>query len=299
MPFIFPKIQDITTMLKFASVSSTKFASRRSAQRQQDFLPVETQRQAKRISRQQKRLEKEAGLTNVVEINTPTRQKVVRLQDIKELTPLTDTQYDFFESWADNAADAYVLFGSAGTGKTMIAMYHAILEVLDPQNTNAHKLIIIRSSVQSREQGHLPGDKDEKMEAFEAPYHSIFSFLTGKKEAYEKLKDMGKIEFHSTSFLRGDTFDNAIIIFDEMQNASWEELKTVATRVGKNTKIIFCGDGAQDDLHFKKNDVSGFDTFMQVSSTMAEFRSFRFRPEDIVRSGFTKAWIMACEKHRV
>lgn len=286
-------------MLKFASVSSKKIAARRSAQRQPDFLPVETQRQAKRISRQQKRLEKETGLTNVVEINTPTRQKVVRLQDIKELKPLTDTQYDFFESWADNAADGYVLFGSAGTGKTMIAMYHAILDVLDPAITNAHKIVIVRSSVQAREQGHLPGDKDEKMEAFESPYHNIFSFLTGKKEAYEKLKDMGKIEFHSTSFLRGDTFDNAIIIFDECQNATWEEINTVATRLGKNSKIVFCGDGAQDDLHYKKNDVSGFKTFLEVSSQMAEFRSFRFRPEDIVRSGFVKSWIETCERLRV
>jgi phosphate starvation-inducible PhoH-like protein len=286
-------------MAKLAQFSTTKFYSRRATQKQQDFLDVETQRQAKRIGRQQKRLEKETGL-NVVDITTGnTRQRVVKLQDIKEIKPLTDTQYDFFESWADNAADGYVLFGSAGTGKTMIAIYHAILDVLDHEVTNINKLIIIRSSVQSREQGHLPGDINEKMEAFQAPYHSIFSTLTGKKDAYEKLVDMGKLEFHSTSFLRGDTFDNAIIIFDEFQNSSWEEISTVATRLGKNSKIIFCGDGSQDDLHFKKNDVSGFKTFLAVSSQMPEFRSFRFRPEDIVRSGFVKSWITTCERLKI
>lgn len=287
-------------MSKFASVSSKKMAARRATQRQQDFLDMETQRQAKRLSRQQKRLERETGIANVIDINAnQTRQRVIRLQDIKELTPLTDVQYDFFESWEDNAADAYVLFGSAGTGKTMLAMYHAILDVLNPELPNIQKLVIVRSSVQSRDQGHLPGDKDEKMEAFEAPYHSTFAFLTGKKDAYEKLKDMGKIEFASTSFLRGATFDNAIIIFDEAQNATWEEIDTVATRVGKDSKIIFCGDGAQDDLHYKKNDVSGFKNLIEVSCQMAEFRSFRFRPEDIVRSGFVKSWITTRERLRV
>ena len=272
-------------------------ARRSNAKQKEVFLDIETQRQAKRLSRQQKRLEKETGIANVIDINPQTtRQKVVRYQDIKEIQPLTDTQSDFFAAWEDNAADGYVLFGSAGTGKTFLALYHAILDVLNPEIPECSKLVIVRSSVQSRDVGFLPGDRQEKMEAFEAPYHSILSDHTGKKDAYEKLKDMGKIEFASTSFLRGSTFNDCVIVFDECQNASWQEICTVATRLGKNAKIIFCGDGAQDDLHYKKNDTSGFREFLDVSRKMPEFRNFRFTSDDIVRSGFVKSWIMTCEK---
>lgn len=278
----------------FNTAGKIRNVRRSNAKMKEDFLDVETQRQAKRLSRQQKRLEKETGIANVIDINT--RQRVVRFEDIKELKPLTDTQYDFFEAWEDDQATGYVLYGSAGTGKTFLALYHAILDVLDPKLTQFKKLVIVRSSVQSREQGHLPGDMNEKMAAFELPYHTIFASLTGKKDSYEKLKDMGKIEFVSTSFLRGDTFDDSIVVFDECQNASWAEINTVATRLGKNSKIIFCGDGKQDDLHFKKNDTSGFKDFIEVSRQMSEFRNFKFTSEDIVRSAFVKSWITVCEK---
>lgn len=281
------------------SVRTNRVSARRSsAQKQPEavFLDAETQRQAKRLARQQKRLERENGLAQVIDINGNIGKRVVKLQDIKELEPLTDTQSDFFQSWAENDATGYVLFGSAGTGKTLLALYHGIVDVLDPEVTAIHKMIIVRSSVQSREQGHLPGDKNEKMEAFEAPYHSIFAFLTGKKDAYEKLKDMGKVEFVSTSFMRGDTFDNSIVVFDEAQNASWEELSTLITRVGKNSTLLICGDTKQNDLHFKKNDISGFPKFLEVSRTMPSFRNFRFTSDDIVRSAFVKEWIIACEK---
>jgi phosphate starvation-inducible PhoH-like protein len=270
---------------------------RRAPSRRQEFSSPEIERTAKRLGRQQKRLEREAGLVNVLAAtDTVSRQRVVRLQDIKNIEPLTDTQADFFDSWETDAATGYVLYGTAGSGKTFLAAYHALLAVLDPEETNYHKLVIIRSSVQSRDQGHLPGDINEKMAAFEAPYASILADLTGKKDAYEKLKDMGKIEFLSTSFLRGDTFNNSIVIFDEMQNASWTELFTVATRIGKNTKIIFCGDGRQDDLHFKKNDTSGFRDFIEVSRQMPSFRNFKFTEDDIVRSAFVKEFIVTCNK---
>lgn len=269
-------------------------ALRKSTSPNDDFLDLETQRQARRIGRQQKRLEKETGIANVLSINV--RQPVVRFEDLKPLKPLTDTQYDFFQAYQDEQATGYVLYGSAGSGKTMIALGHAIHDVLNPDKTQYHKLIIVRSSVQGREQGHLPGTSEEKMESFENPYHSIFYKLTGKSDAYDKLKDMGKVEFVSTSFLRGDTYDNSIIVVDEIQNMSWEELNTIATRLGKQSKIIFCGDGKQDDLHFKKNDKSGFKEFMDVTRQMVEFRNFKFTPDDIVRSGFVKSWIVACEK---
>jgi predicted ribonuclease YlaK len=274
-----------------------KIRNARRAHKPQEFVDMEVQRQAKRLSRQQKRLEKETGLMNVISINdTIARQKVVRYQDIKVLEPLTDTQADFFEAWESNAADAYVLYGSAGTGKTMMALYHAILDVLNPELPDYQKVIIVRSSVQSRNIGFLPGDTDEKMEAFEAPYHGIMSDLTGKKDAYEKLKDMGKIEFVSSSFLRGSTFNNAIIIIDESQDLNWHEIKTIATRMGKFSKMIWCGDSAQNDLIYAKNDVSGFREFIEVSRQMPSFRNFKFTTDDIVRSGFVKEWLITCEK---
>lgn len=223
------------------------------------------------------------------------RQKVIRYQDIKKIEPLTDTQADFFDAWDDDQATGYVLYGSAGTGKTLIACAKAILDVLD-QNSDFEKLIIVRSAVSCRNQGFLPGDKSMKEEIYETPYHSVFSFLTGKKDAYQTLKDIGKIEFHSSSYLRGETFDDCIIVVDEIQNFSWEELSTVTTRVGKNSKIIFCGDGKQDDLHYLKNDTSGFKTFMEVTKIIPEFRNFRFTSSDIVRSDFVKSFIIACEK---
>lgn len=276
--------------------SSLKFSNvrRNNAKLKEEFLDIETQRQAKRIGRQQKRLEKETGIANVVNINT--RQRVVRYEDIKELKPLTDTQYDFFEAWEDDQATGYVLYGSAGVGKTFLAGYHALLDVLDPNKPEYKKLIIIRSSVQGRDQGHLPGDEELKMAAFEAPYHSIFAKLTGKVDAYDKLKDMGKVEFMSSSFMRGDTFDDCIVVVDECQNFSWQELNTVSTRIGKNAKIIFCGDGKQDDLHYKKNDTSGFGDFLNVTRSIPEFRNFKFTSDDVVRSGFVKQWIIACER---
>ena len=276
--------------------SSLKFSNvrRNNAKLKEEFLDIETQRQAKRIGRQQKRLEKETGIANVVNINT--RQRVVRYEDIKELKPLTDTQYDFFEAWEDDQATGYVLYGSAGTGKTTLGIFHAILDVLDPNKPEYKKIIIIRSSVQGREVGFLPGDESLKMAVFEAPYHSIFAKLTGKSDAYEKLKDMGKVEFVSSSFMRGDTYEDCIVIVDECQNFSWQELNTVSTRIGKNAKIIFCGDGKQDDLHYKKNDTSGFSDFLNVTRSIPEFRNFKFTVSDVVRSDFVKSWIIACER---
>lgn len=257
----------------------------------------QTERVAKRIARQQKHLEKD--LLTASPYLQPSgfgaKGRSIKFGDIKQLEPLTDTQSDFFEAYENEDADAYVLYGSAGTGKTFTALYFALQDIL-MQESVYKKIILVRSSVQSRDQGFLPGDADMKMEPFEAPYHGICSDLLGRKDAYEKLKDMGLLEFHSSSFLRGATFDNAIVIVDECQNFTFSELSTIATRIGNNTKLIICGDGAQNDLITDKNDVSGFRDFLAVSKSMSEFRHFKFTTDDIVRSGFVKAFIIACER---
>lgn len=264
-----------------------------------DGMNARTRRQARRLGRQQKQLENEVGvgIPVVAGQSQSTRGRIVKYSDIKQIEPLTDTQADFFDAWEDDQAVGYVLFGHAGTGKSAISLYHAIRDVLNPDLPEYQKLIIIRSAVQSRDSGFLPGTLVEKMEAYEAPYHSLFEFLTGgNPAAYEKLKDMKKVEFMSSGYTRGNTFDNAIIVVDEIQNFSWQELHSTTTRVGKNSKIIFCGDGKQDDLHFKKNDTSGFKDFIDVSQQVPSFRHFKFTVDDIVRSGFVREWIIACER---
>jgi phosphate starvation-inducible protein PhoH and related proteins len=220
------------------------------------------------------------------------RSKSVSYNDIKELEPLTDNQAIFFETYYD--VEAFVLHGSAGTGKTMMALYHGLMDVLDPEEP-VDKLIIIRSIASARDIGFLPG-LEEKFAPYEAPYESIITDLTGKKSGYEFLKEIGKLEFHPTSFLRGLTFNDCVVILDEAQNCNWQELSTILSRIGSNTKLIICGDSKQNDLLYNKNDQSGFGTLLEVTRIMPEFRSIRFTSEDIVRSGFSKSFIMACEK---
>ena len=151
----------------------------------------------------------------------------------------------------------------------------------------------MRSAVQSREIGHLPGSVDEKMEIYQQPYRQICETLFGRKDAWDRLEEQGHIEFISTSFIRGMSFDNAIIIVDEMQNMTFEEIDTVMTRVGNQSKIIWCGDYRQTDLNKKKNDVSGLLKFFDIAYHMDAFTRIEFTPDDIVRSSLVKDYILA------
>lgn len=262
---------------------------------EQDFMSLENQRQAKRLSRQQKRLEKETGIANVFEIKGNSNQRGIKYEDIKNIQPLTETQADFFDAWDNNDADGYMLSGCAGTGKNMISMFKALRDVLDP-DTPYHKLVIIRSSTPVRNQGFLKGSLDEKMEVFEAPYIGIVHELTGKKDGYEKLKEAGQIEFISTSAIRGITLNNSIILADEVGGFNWHECKSVMTRVGRHCKVILLGDTAQIDLIYNKNDTSGIYDLLNVTNSMPSFRNFKFTEEDIVRSGLVKEFLIACNR---
>lgn len=220
-----------------------------------------------------------------------TNRLKLKLDDLKTFDPLTENQREFYESY--NCGDYFIaLHGVAGTGKTFIALYKAIEEVLDKANP-FNKIIIVRSAVQSRDMGHLPGDVDEKMAIYEQPYVQICDTLFGRKDAYSRLAEQGHIEFISTSFIRGCTWDDAIIIVDEMQNLTWEELNTCMTRVGYRSKILFCGDYRQTDLNKKKTDMSGIKKFLDIADTMTSHTRIEFTAEDIVRSSLVKEWILS------
>lgn len=212
---------------------------------------------------------------------------------LKSIEPMTETQAQVFDAY--DTGDSLTLSGSAGTGKTFLSMFLALENVFDDDRYN--KVMIIRSSVQSRDQGHMPGTPEEKMAKFELPYVAIVNDLLNRGDGYEILKKKRQIEFASTSFIRGMTYDNTIIVVDECQNMNYDELRTIITRVGKNTKIIFCGDTKQDDLSKTKNraDNSGYGFFKGILSDMSGFTNIEFTREDIVRSGMVRDFIIAEE----
>jgi predicted ribonuclease YlaK len=225
-------------------------------------------------------------------INTSAKQTnhlKLRIDDLKTFEPLTQNQKLFFDAY--KRQDYFVaLHGVAGTGKTFCALYKAIEEVLDKANP-FNKIIVVRSAVQSREIGHLPGDVNEKMEIYQQPYRQICETLFGRKDAWDRLEEQHHIEF--IRFIRGMSFDDAIIIVDEMQNMTFEELDTVMTRVGYRSKIIWCGDYRQTDLNKKKNDMSGILKFFDIAHHMKAFTRIEFSPDDIVRSSLVKDYIIA------
>jgi len=227
----------------------------------------------------------------IIDEEAKTNTLKIKLDDLKTFDPLTENQKKFFEAY--KRGDYFVaLHGVAGTGKTFCAMYKALEEVLDRGNP-FKKIIVVRSAVQSREIGHLPGDVTEKMEIYQQPYQQICETLFGRKDAYQRLAEQGYIEFISTSFIRGMSFDDAIIIVDEMQNLTFEEIDTVMTRVGYRSKIIWCGDYRQTDLNKKKNDMTGILKFFDIAMHMEAFTKIEFTPDDIVRSSLVKDYILA------
>ena len=223
-----------------------------------------------------------------------SKKKEINYSDLIKIEPITDTQKQVFKSLKEGKNQ--FLCGCAGTGKTFISMYLAFEEVLRNE-TPYDKVIIVRSLIPTREIGFLPGDEEDKAALYQVPYANMaqFMFKQPNEQAfnilYDRLKAQGSLYFLSTSFLRGLTFDNSIIIVDECQNLNFHELDTIITRVGQDSKISFCGDFMQSDLT-KRNEKDGLHDFVKILEEMDEFSISEFSIGDIVRSGFVRSYLI-------
>ena len=223
------------------------------------------------------------------------RKKPINLDLMREIDPLTENQKLLYEAYANDKN--IVAYGCAGTGKTFITLYNALQDVLD-DSTPYEKIYIVRSLVATREIGFLPGDHEDKSALFQIPYKNMVKFMFALptdadfEMLYGNLKTQGTISFWSTSFIRGTTLDNAIVIVDEFQNLNFHELDSIITRVGENSKIMFCGDATQSDL-IKSAEKNGIADFMKVLRMMPSMNIVEFGVEDIVRSGLVKEYILA------
>jgi phosphate starvation-inducible protein PhoH len=207
--------------------------------------------------------------------------------ELRHINPLTVNQQRVWDAY-DSGANL-MLHGYAGTGKTFLSSYLALKEVLHEKTYK--KVVIIRSVVPSRDMGFLPGTDKQKSEVYEQPYQEICDDLFGRGDGWKILKLKGLVEFTTTSFLRGMTFNDCIIIVDECNNMTFQEIDTVMTRIGQNSRIIFCGDYRQTDLH-KPHEKTGIKELMAVTRRMPSFNHIEFNIEDIVRSGVVKEYII-------
>ena len=222
------------------------------------------------------------------------KAKDLRLDNMVSIKPITDNQKKAFESY--KKGKNLFLYGAAGTGKTFISLYNGLQDVLD-NRTPYETVYMVRSAVPTREIGFLPGDEEDKTALFQVPYQNMVKFMFEQpnemafNNLYDKLKNQGSLFFLTTSFLRGITLDNAIIIVDECQNLNFHELDSITTRVGQDSKIIFCGDFMQTDLQ-KQYEKEGMKKFMEILEQMDAFENIEFNIGDIVRSGFVKEYII-------
>jgi len=224
------------------------------------------------------------------------RKKPINSDSLVDIKPLTKSQEKFFDAY--KKGKNVFAYGAAGTGKTFVALYLALREVLD-QMTPYENVYVVRSLVSTREIGFLPGDHEDKSFLYQIPYKHMVKYMfemTSDSEfemLYGALKAQETIKFWSTSFIRGTTLDNSIILVDEMQNLNFHELDSIITRVGENSKILFCGDASQTDLT-KTYERNGILDFMKIISAMDEdFESIEFGLEDIVRSGLVRKYLFA------
>ena len=223
------------------------------------------------------------------------RKKPIGNTYLLDIEPITENQKRLFDSYSDNKH--IVAYGTAGTGKTFISLFNALSDVLD-ETTPYERIYLVRSLVSTREIGFLPGDHEDKADIYQIPYKNMVKYMFQMPSdadfnmLYGNLKAQESIKFWSTSFIRGTTLDNAVIIVDEFQNLNFHELDSIITRVGENSRIIFCGDASQSDL-VKTNDRNGIHDFLNILRKMPSFDIIEYGIDDIVRSGLVKEYIIA------
>jgi predicted ribonuclease YlaK len=223
------------------------------------------------------------------------RKKALNDDYLVNIEPLNDNQKRLFDSY--KKGKHIIAYGCAGTGKTFISLYNALKDVLGGNNLY-EKIYLVRSLVSTREIGFLPGDHEDKADIYQIPYKNMVKYMFQMPSdpdfemLYGNLKSQDTVKFWSTSFIRGITLDNSIVIVDEFQNLNFHELDSIITRVGENTKIIFCGDATQSDL-VKTNDRNGIVDFMSILRKMNSFDIIEFGINDIVRSGLVKEYLIA------
>ena len=223
------------------------------------------------------------------------RRKPIGTEHLLDIKPITPTQEKVFDAWKNNKH--MFLFGAAGTGKSFVTMYLALRDILD-EKTPYNKLYIVRSLVPTREIGFLPGDHEDKANLYQIPYKNMVRYMFEMPDEasfnmlYGNLKAQETISFWSTSFIRGTTIDNSIVLVDESENLNFHELDSIITRLGVNSKIVFAGDAAQTDLT-KAHEKTGIMDFKKIIDDMDEFESIEFNVQDIVRSGLVKSYLIS------
>ena len=223
------------------------------------------------------------------------RKKPIDKSYMVPISPLTPNQETVFEQYAEG--QNLLLHGAAGTGKTFITLYLALQEVLD-ENTPYDKIYIVRSLVPTREIGFLPGDHEDKSALYQIPYKNMVRYMFSMPDdnsfdmLYDNLRAQETISFWFTSFIRGVTMDNCIVIVDEFSNLNFHELDSMITRIGEDSKIMLCGDISQSDLT-KENEKTGVADFIRILQAMREFTCVEFGLDDIVRSGLVKSYLIS------
>lgn len=218
------------------------------------------------------------------------KKKKWSTHDLKTIKPLTPAQTELFHAFHNH--EHVCAYGTAGTGKTYLALYLALNEVVTPSSPQ-DKIIIVRSVVPTREVGFLPGDLNEKVSVYETPYRDVCADLIGRASTYDDMKEAGLMFFVPTSFIRGLTWDDAIVIVEECQNMSFHEINSIVTRLGENSRVIFTGDTNQTDLRPHE---CGMQQLLNIVDNIDAFAKVEFTRHDIVRSNVVKSWIVAMEE---
>ena len=238
---------------------------------------------------------KHAPVPNKMTKKQMKRKKPIDESYLSNIKPLTDNQQKVFDEY--EKGKHLVLHGSAGTGKTFVVLYNALRQVLSADSPY-EKIYIVRSLVPTREIGFLPGTHEDKSMLYQVPYKNMVKYMFQMPDdnsfdmLYDNLKAQETISFWSTSFIRGTTLDNAIVLVDESQNLNFHELDSIITRVGQDSRIIFAGDVFQTDL-VKTNEKTGILDFQRILESMDEFSSVEFGVEDIIRSGLVKSYLIS------